>query len=222
MLKRSGLCILLLTIITFLGISDESGDGYFKTKDRFKCKYFNSMGDFVEMNNTYLYIGYRHVTPPDEPNGPAKFLTELQLYFKSSIYYNCLGLSKENREFLLEAIEKYKKWNQIAIENEKAIDRLISKTNIFFSWSNGVNKEWRRQVDLPVAFSFFSQSKERHQFVISFGNAEEESYKRDDIPTLYFEYEDVLILEKYLTDEYIEAQIEQNKLDKIEEDRLFN
>jgi hypothetical protein len=144
-----------------------------------------------------------------------------------------IKMNKSKRDELFAIIAKYKEWNKKAsqkkVKLEKEIDHLTN-CDIFFKFAG----EWREvkkkyftqsATDFfpAVRFLFFSQTPERHQLVIDFGeliDSESEYYNFKTEP-IYLWWNEVIAVENALNENSIEKYKKQI-LKQVEIEESFN
>lgn len=187
-MKRS---ILLLTHI-FLFSFVYSGEYLLSTVI---CSTFNSYSS--TLNPAKIEI--RHST--DFPE---------QVLFKyNSIYFM---LKPSAIKDLRSAIEKYFEWEKIAIKNEAEIEKEIPiRIDVGALWSTWDDKSGMGFGEF--FFTFFSQNKKRHQFIISSTKINDILDKNRDtkLDDLYFDKFDVEQLYKVISEETIKENLDKVK-----------
>ena len=209
---RKIIIILLVLLIGVLAVALERNI-YPSGKDELNFSYFDSNNEYIYGDN-FIYTDYNDM------------LGLFKIYFKFCNTIAIITLTPRTKQNLLEAIEKYHKWNTIAHENEKMISKEISEDVILFCWFNkfseylsdyklDLNKvnfdkelDWNRDSKLYVVYYFHSQSITRHKFVIGFDVSDdvvtfEDGKNREDAFNLYFDYQGVKLLEYKLSNKCI-------------------
>ena len=158
------------------------------------------------------------------------YTTELELKYESDfaksfllkydgVYYS---LSDENIKSLRSACEKYFEWEEIAVKNGAEITKEIPiRINIAAIWESYTGESCLGGGELY--FTFFSQSKTRHQFVISSTKIQDVlgGYSTTTLDDLYFDKEQVKTLYNDISEEKMKSYLETvKKNDDIES--LFN
>lgn len=161
--------------------------------------YVNTL-DMLVKAETYIYLDSRN----------------FNLYIQESIYKNCLSMNRENRDVLQKAIEKYKEWNKIAIQNKKLVNKEITRDKIQLHWAYQTSKNWNHCF-IEVAYYMFSQTETEHQFLIVLGLTE----NRTDIPVFYMNHDEVEELESMLKEDFIIQKIYEGEKKKEAEGELF-
>jgi len=145
----------------------------------------------------------------------------LEFYFNDFVNRNSIEINLEKKNEILDIINKYKEWNDQAIKENVKIEKEINKMKIVeISWKYLSSEDWYGSGRNDIFFKFFSQNTKHHQLLIIFPKVK--SYNNEFITnrpeTLYLDYNNVLILEKLLSDDYINAQLELAKADKKKAD----
>jgi|TARA_B100001971_G_C18115644_1_gene496654 hypothetical protein len=131
-----------------------------------------------------------------------------------------ISFTNENLAIFLNHIEKYFKWNNVAIENNVTNDKKIGATKITLSWEHG-NDNWNTQ-ETTMITHFFSQNENRHQFVLMFYELSfSDGWVKFKQPTMYFDYNDVVRLKQLLDSKYVKSTVEEWKEKQKEVDKLF-
>lgn len=148
----------------------------------------------------------------------VKYKLTLDLIYNNNSYIYFITLSDKERKLLLNAIDKYKQWNKIAIDNKAEADKMIDSfdiTSIFWRLQN--QNSGYMGTDIGMHIKFFSQTKDRHQFVIYFDEAKSDKnqFITVSVPTLYLDNKEILKLEKLLQNSHInktlKAELEKKK-----------
>lgn len=147
---------------------------------------------------------------------------KVSIYFKEFITTVAYELDKLDRGIFTALIDKYIEWRNKAIEMEVKLEKTIGDFRLrgYFKlgddWHSSFPSSWKPCL---VTASFLSQNKERHQFVLSFGKIRTRNeYINHKPETLYFDYDDVLILREGLTvEKLMEVKKEVEKKKAIED-----
>lgn len=131
----------------------------------------------------------------------------VNIYYHSGRCLVALLLNKENREKLLEYINKYEEWQKIAIEKKVTLKRKMGsiKSEIFFKY----REYWHEGSPIIEKIYFFSLNNKRHQFLIQPITTVAKYYQSFSVEPdiLYFNLQDVLTLKKALQKEFIQTQV---------------
>ena len=201
-MKLIRVTLMFLLIITSISYSKD--DHYFESN----AKQYNSVWEkFFDEDLDYRF---------DINNN------RVDLYFSDGFTTVALELTEEDRQNLQMMIDKYFKWRAKALEMEVELHKEIatSKIKAWFKFGD----DWYRSCGKNVRLlsTFFSQSIKRHQLILSFGKIydcdNEYIHHRPD--KLYFDYEDVLALQKGL-DEKTLTDFKQVLREKEEIDKQF-
>jgi hypothetical protein len=193
--------ILLLSFLLFL--SRLYAGEYLLSTER--CSTFNSYSS--TMSPAKLEIRY------------STDVSERTLIKYKSIYFT---LDEEAMKNFRAAIEKYFEWEEIAIKNEANIEKAIPiRINVGAIWTT-----WDDETCLGTGdfyFTFFSQNKKRHQFVISSTKINDvlSDYRDITLDNLYFDKNEVEQLYKDISEETLKASLEKVKQQQDVES-LFN
>lgn len=146
-------------------------------------------------------------------------------YFQSADWMQTawILLSKEDLAKLRANIEKYFEWEKLAVEKEAELNKQLPNSAIVTKVIWNSSDEWYTSNGFSLSFTFLSQSKTNHQFVISSNKVtsttnEFMDYKLEDC---YFSKDQVQALYDTINEEAIEKQIAEIKKNK-EVDSLFN
>lgn len=140
-------------------------------------------------------------------------------YVDYPIFPIAISLKDTVRRTLLEYIQKYKEWNRKASRKGIRVDKKIGdlpSTTIWFKYGD----DWIED-NVMTHVGFFSQSPQRHQLVIYFPKLrsmynEFITYKPD---TLYFWWNEVIDLEKAISDKALKKYIDEvKKKQSVEKD----
>ena len=147
-----------------------------------------------------------------------KKYTNVEIRYEDWIHTYTLDLTIQDRENILLSISKYKEWQEIAISNKVEVEKNINNfkiSRIYWGTSNNFDKIMNKP---EITLRFFSQNIERHQLVITSEKLKSE-YSTDDLPIIYLEYDEVIKLEKILSEENISNSIvkEIEKTSKVDE-----
>lgn len=209
----------LIFILFILPLHSKTNDDglEFWTKNKIGCFVFNDtfkkmdkceLSLFIKVNSKYK-IKFKKYTG-----------NIIQLYFNAAITRNCLEIIPEERMKILEIINKFKDWHKKALKEKVKIDKNINNIDYDLSWRSIYGDDWYHSKKDKMYFGFFSQSTKHHQLTIQFSKGHDinNSYIDNRPETLYLEYEQVLFLENFLSDDYINKQIEIAKKEKEKED----
>ncbi len=169
-------------------------------------------------------------------NDVWKNLTETQFAIKyndkEKIFYfyvqdyltkGWINYSSEDINTLRNALNKYIEWEKTAVENKVKIEKIlpISVLKSSVSWKYG--DDWYYGSGLSTNFTFFSQTIEWHQLVISSNKIESNSNEYIDfkIDPIYLDKSHVVSLLEGISEESIKKVIDENEKNKKNED-LFN
>lgn len=146
--------------------------------------------------------------------------TNVEMRYEDWIYTYTLDLTIQDRENILLSISKYKEWQEIAISNKVEVEKNI---NIFkisrIYW--GTPNNFDKVMDRPeIMLEILSQNIERHQLVIK-SEKLKSGYSNDDLPIIYLDYNEVIKLEKILSEESISNSIVKEVKKTSKEDELF-
>ncbi|MBA7541195.1 hypothetical protein ES705_33502 [subsurface metagenome] len=138
-------------------------------------------------------------------------------------------LHRPQMDTLRAILAKYLEWEQIVITNAVEIDKTIPHSVFLVDVNWRFGNDWYDGKNLSLSFDFVSQSKTRHQLVISSGEIPcLASFHSPRFPTegetkfyklnpLYFDKDQVLSLQKGITPEAIQkAMDEYIKKKKVE------
>ena len=147
-----------------------------------------------------------------------KKYTNVEMRYEDWIHTYTLDLTIQDRENILLSISKYKEWQEIAISNKVEVEKNINNfkiSRIYWGTSNNFDKIMNKP---EITLRIFSQNIERHQLVITSEKLKSE-YFTDDLPIIYLEYDEVIKLEKILSEENISNSIvkEIEKTSKVDE-----
>ena len=147
-----------------------------------------------------------------------KKYTNVEIRYEDWIHTYTLDLTIQDRENILLSISKYKEWQEIAISNKVEVEKNINNfkiSRIYWGTSNNFDKIMNKP---EITLRIFSQNIERHQLVITSEKLKSE-YSTDDLPIIYLEYDEVIKLEKILSEENISNSIvkEIEKTSKVDE-----
>ena len=147
-----------------------------------------------------------------------KKYTNVEMRYEDWIHTYTLDLTIQDRENILLSISKYKEWQEIAISNKVEVEKNINNfkiSRIYWGTSNNFDKIMNKP---EITLRIFSQNIERHQLVITSEKLKSE-YSTDDLPIIYLEYDEVIKLEKILSEENISNSIvkEIEKTSKVDE-----
>ncbi len=197
---------LLLVLIMGLSTAAMAEELTYRT-DIYATRFNSSLGKMFDAKLTLNYSGGK------EPY--------LLLYQKDGITSSAILFDRKDANTLIAAIEKYEKWNALAIKKgvkiEKVIGDLSAKGS---SWKVG-NSDWRIDITMMARASFFSQSKTWHQLVIYFDKATASTnalltYKS---PAIYFDLKDAIIFKEALRQSSIDKFLRDvDKQNEIESD----
>ena len=144
------------------------------------------------------------------------------LYTKDILATTVYYFKKDEKDPLIEIIDKYLEWRLTAISNEVKIQKTIDITfNSLAGFTYGDELFGDRSANITGIF--FSRDKKNHELVLSFDKLVSFSNEFIDHKpeNVYLEYEKVLELKKLLSDEKIsEVEIDIKKQKEIE--NLFN
>ena len=152
------------------------------------------------------------------PNKPPKIkvvtqktnINCIELIFSDALQQFNISLNPIQRKDFLNAIQKYKEWNSIAIKNKQEIQKDIARVNSeYLYWRYQSSSEGYSSSSYYIVTRFLSQNIKHHQFLLHFPEAKStyNSYITANPDTLYLEYEEVVKLEKLLTDKAVESAI---------------
>ena len=147
-----------------------------------------------------------------------KKYTNVEIRYEDWIHTYTLDLTIQDRENILLSISKYKEWQEIAISNKVEVEKNINNfkiSRIYWGTSNNFDKIMNKP---EITLRIFSQNIERHQLVI-ISEKLISGYSTNDLPTIYLEYDEVIKLEKILSEENISNSIvkEIEKTSKVDE-----
>ena len=140
--------------------------------------------------------------------------------YEDWIYTYTLDLTIQDRENILLSISKYKEWQEIAISNKVEVEKDINNfkiSRIYWGTPNNFDKIMNKP---EITLRIFSQNIERHQLVITSEKLKSE-YSTDDLPIIYLEYDEVIKLEKILSEENISNSILKEVEKTSKADELF-
>jgi hypothetical protein len=217
---------ILLSVCFFIFPEENNNNLKFWFTDNISCYYYiESLEKFKETKITVYYKKDYEYTVIEKINKwKSQEVTKkdniIQLYFNASITRNCLEILPENRIKILEIIKKYKEWNDKATKEKVTLSKMIDNITYNLSWCSIYGDDWYHSQNNKMYFSFFSQNNKTHQLVISFNKGKDinNSYIDNTPEAIVFNYDGVLILEKYLSDDYIKNQIKIALKEKEKED----
>ncbi|MBZ0190101.1 MAG: hypothetical protein K8F34_00245 [Candidatus Kuenenia stuttgartiensis] len=137
---------------------------------------------------------------------------QFAFYIKENLYLTSFKLSREQADSLIAAIDKYKEWNLKASKNGVTLEKEISKVEVSnTSWKLG--DDWDFGGKSILIISFFSQSKQRHQLVVSFLKWIDRfnEFSTHTPETLYFDYDEAIKLKNALSEKAIPEFLEKAK-----------
>ena len=149
-----------------------------------------------------------------------KKYTNIEMRYEDWIYTYTLDLTIQDRENILLSISKYKEWQEIAISNKVEVEKDINNfkiSRIYWGTPNNFDKIMNKP---EITLRIFSQNIERHQLVI-ISEKLISGYSTDDLPTIYLEYDEVIKLEKILSEENISNSILKEVEKTSKADELF-
>lgn len=100
----------------------------------------------------------------DKKNG------EVSIYSYDFIHTNIIGLKDKKRKEFLGLISKWQEWNKIALLEKDKLDKVlgtIRKRTMHWVLTN--DGSWSSSYASVLEVNFFSQSKNRHQMILSTG-----------------------------------------------------
>ena len=143
-----------------------------------------------------------------------KYDDEKQIfYFYTQDYINkgWIIISEENLIILRNVLNKYLEWEKKAIENKITIEKELPDSNITTKviWEFG--DEWYSSNNLKIKFTFFSQTENIHQLVISSNKTTSSSneFINFKIDTLYLNKDQIIEFLNGITDEEIKKRIDE-------------
>lgn len=120
---------------------------------------------------------------------------------------------------LLKYIQKYKEWNKKASQMRVKVNKKIGElppTTVWFKYGG----DWETDDFETIHVKFFSQSTQKHQLIIYFEGlrSSDNKYATDKPRQLYFWWNEVIALEKAISDKAVKSYIDKvNKKKSIEE-----
>lgn len=231
--------ILLVLLLVFGGVTRVMAEE--TTYFRFKVKTYNDLaGKLFEKKARLSYSGSIISSPLVGPPAPEKLKGRVGFDFGKTAYY----FAPEQKDRLIEAIDKYFEWVKLAIDKDVMVDKDIAKVAPRVYWTLG-NKVYKSVLNDGVGsmmgmfppvwadiltVGFFSQNKKRHQLTISCPEVKAiystgsygVIYTEHDPETIYLEYAQVKALRANLTDEGIKAALAKIEKEKEAIDADFN
>ena len=148
--------------------------------------------------------------------------TPVALYQKSVLATAAYLMNQEDKDALIQILDKYLEWRLKAIENKVKIEKKIdidfdSFAAFFYGGSLHLAENGK------ISGTFFSRNETTHELVLTFDDlvSRENEYIDHKPESVYIEYENILEFKKLLSDQKIDEVIEEIKKQN-EVDSLFN
>jgi len=170
----------------------EFGDGdEVKSTESFHCSFYNDfLKDFIER---YCYINL------DIKN------EKLGIFKTDGIYYYTIFFTDSERKELIDSLDKYIKWEEIALKKKETVEKEIGAVNSTVRW--GIqNQSYGGTEYGDITVKFFSQNIYRHQLIIYYPRFNSD-YIAFNSPPMYLEKESVKVLLSLLQDKSINKSI---------------
>lgn len=170
----------------------EFGDGdEIKSTEFFVCSFYNDiLKEFLE-RNCYINLDIKN--------------EELGIYQTDGIYYFVIYFTDSERKELIDSLEKYLKWEEIAVKKKEKVEKDI--TTIYSTVRWGIqNQSYTDLQDGDITIKFFSQNIFRHQLVIFYPTFDND-FGVYNSPPMYIEKENVKMFLSLLKDQSINKSI---------------
>lgn len=144
-------------------------------------------------------------------------------YIKENMYLTGFTISRKQADSLIALIDKYKEWNLKASKKGVTLEKEIGKYEVSSTFWKIGNGDWSFGYGVKPSVTFFSQTEQIHQLVISFPkfNSKYNEYSNHKPETIYFGYKEAMKLREALTDSAIQAFLKKAKK-QAEIDAEFN
>jgi hypothetical protein len=170
----------------------EFGDGdEVKATESFPCSFYNDfLKDFIE-RTCYINLDIKN--------------EKLGIFQSDGIYYYTIFFTDSERKELIDSLDKYIKWEEIADKKKETVEKEIGTVNSTVLW--GIQNQTYGGTEYgDITVKFFSQNIYRHQLIIYYPR-----FNRDYIafnsPPMYLEKESVKVLLSLLQDKSINKSI---------------
>lgn len=170
----------------------EFGDGdEVKATESFPCSFYNDfLKDFIE-RTCYINLDIKN--------------EKLGIFQSDGIYYYTIFFTDSERKELIDSLDKYIKWEEIAVKKKETVEKEIGTVNSTVLW--GIQNQTYGGTEYgDITVKFFSQNIYRHQLIIYYPR-----FNRDYIafnsPPMYLEKESVKKLLNLLQDKSINKSI---------------
>lgn len=170
----------------------EFGDGdEVKATESFPCSFYNDfLKDFIE-RTCYINLDINN--------------EKLGIFQSDGIYYYTIFFTDSERKELIDSLDKYNKWEEIAVKKKETVEKEIGTVNSTVLW--GIQNQTYGGTEYgDITVKFFSQNIYRHQLIIYYPR-----FNRDYIafnsPPMYLEKESVKVLLSLLQDKSINKSI---------------
>ena len=132
-----------------------------------------------------------------------------------------IHFSPKEIESMRSVLNKFKEWNEIAINNSTEIEKDIpgGRYQCNVSW-NAADNWYFSSGYMDVRFKIFSQSTKRHQLIIYSNkvSSTENEYIDFKMPTLYLDLSDVSDFEAVISEKNIQSKLEAYNRNKSKDD----
>lgn len=162
-----------------------------KATESFPCSFYNDfLKDFIE-RTCYINLDIKN--------------EKLGIFQSDGIYYYTIFFTDSERKELIDSLDKYIKWEEIAVKKKETVEKEIGTVNSTVLW--GIQNQTYGGTEYgDITVKFFSQNIYRHQLIIYYPR-----FNRDYIafnsPPMYLEKESVKKLLNLLQDKSINKSI---------------
>lgn len=131
-----------------------------------------------------------------------------------------IALNTKQRQELLGAIQKYKEWRQIAIENQVEHAKVIQTMPLYMMKQSGFTDN--QALNPSVILKFISNSPQEHLFVFDFPElTTDNEYLNIEVEAIFLTYDSVNSLENLLQEEFLIEQFKAGVDAELSVDDLF-
>lgn len=172
--------------------SNDFGDGdEVKSTESFICSFYNDiLKQFLE-RTCYINLDIKN--------------EELGIYQTDGIYYYIIYFTDSERKELIDSLDKYLKWEEIAVKKKEKVEKEIGTVNSTVRW--GIQNQSYGSTEYgDITVTFFSQNIYRHQLILYYPRFKSD-YGAFNSPPMYLEKEDVKKLHNLLQDQSINKSI---------------
>lgn len=172
--------------------NNEFGDGdKNKPTESFQCNFYNELlKDFIA-RDCFINLEIEN--------------EKIGIYQTDGVYYYYISFTDNQRRELIESLEKYIKWEDIAVKKKEKVDKEIGTVGTNVKW--GIqNQSYIDTQRGEMTLNFFSQNIYRHQLVLSYPKFKSD-YGGFNSPPMYLEKDSVKILHNLLQDKSINESI---------------